>query len=165
MRSTGAEQLVVALKHLKGCGAKGLRHSAGDTGQPARGGACDFGEGLDIPKAMVWDAYLDVKRSKGGPGVDGQTMEDFEQDLKNHLYKIWNRLSSGSYFPPPVLRVDIPKSDGGTRELGVPTISDRIAQAVVKRYLEPLVEPHPDRVLADDYINPALGSDFQIRTQ
>jgi RNA-directed DNA polymerase len=97
---------------------------------------------FDIPKALVWDAYLDVKRSDGGPGVDGQTMEDFEHDLKNHLYKIWNRLSSGSYFPPPVLRVDIPKSDGGTRELGVPTISDRIAQAVVKRYLEPLVEPH-----------------------
>lgn len=97
---------------------------------------------FDIPKTMVWDAYLDVKRSGGGPGVDGQTMEDFEKDLKNQLYKIWNRMSSGSYFPPPVLRVEIPKADGGTRELGIPTIGDRIAQAVAKRYLEPLVEPH-----------------------
>lgn len=95
-----------------------------------------------IPKAMVWDAYMDVKRSGGGPGVDGQTMEGFEKDLKNQLYKIWNRMSSGSYFPPPVLRVEIPKADGGVRELGIPTISDRIAQAVAKRYLEPLVEPY-----------------------
>ena len=97
---------------------------------------------FDIPKALVWDAYMDVKRSGGGPGGDGQTMEEFEEDLKKHLYKIWNRMSSGSYFPAPVLRVEIPKSDGGVRELGIPTISDRIAQAAVKRYLEPLVEPH-----------------------
>ena len=66
-----------------------------------------------IPKAFVWEAYKDVKKSHGGPGADGQTMEDFEGDLKNQLYKIWNRMSSGSYFPPPVLRVEIPKSDGG----------------------------------------------------
>ena len=101
---------------------------------------------FDIPKKLVWDAYLDVKKSGGGPGIDGQSMEDFERDLKNNLYKIWNRLSSGSYFPPPVLRVEIPKADGGVRELGIPTISDRVAQATVKRYLEPLVEPyfHPD---------------------
>jgi len=97
---------------------------------------------FDIPKALVWDAYMDVKRSGGGPGVDGQRMEDFESDLKNRLYGIWNRMSSGSYFPPPVLRVEIPKSDGGVRELGIPTIGDRIAQAAVKRYLEPFVEPH-----------------------
>jgi len=97
---------------------------------------------FDIPRTLVWAAYLDVKKSGGGPGVDGQRMEDFETDLKNNLYKIWNRLSSGSYFPPPVLRVEIPKSDGGTRNLGIPTISDRIAQATVKRYLEPLVEPY-----------------------
>jgi RNA-directed DNA polymerase len=97
---------------------------------------------FDIPKALVWDAYMDVKRSGGGPGVDHQTMEEFENDLKNQLYKIWNRMSSGSYLPPPVLRVEIPKSNGGTRELGIPTIGDRIAQAVVKRYLEPLVDPH-----------------------
>ena len=97
---------------------------------------------FDIPKVLVWDAYTDVKRSGGGPGVDGQTMEEFEHDLKNQLYKIWNRMSSGSYFPPPVLRVNIPKQGGGVRELGIPTIGDRIAQATVKRYLEPLVEPH-----------------------
>ena len=96
---------------------------------------------FDIPKKLVWDAYLDVKKSGGGPGIDGQSMKDFETDLKNNLYKIWNRLSSGSYFPPPVLRVEIPKSDGGVRELGIPTISDRVAQATVKRYLEPMVEP------------------------
>jgi RNA-directed DNA polymerase len=97
---------------------------------------------FEIPKALVWAAYQEVKRSGGGPGVDGQTMEDFERDLKNQLYRLWNRMSSGSYFPPPVLRVVIPKADGGQRELGIPTIGDRIAQAVVKRYLEPLVEPY-----------------------
>ena len=97
---------------------------------------------FDIPKTLVWDAYLDVKKSAGGPGVDGQCMDEFEGDLKNRLYKIWNRMSSGSYCPPPVLRVEIPKADGGVRALGIPTIGDRIAQAVVKRYLEPLVEPH-----------------------
>jgi len=91
---------------------------------------------------MVWDSYLDVKRSGGGPGVDGQRMEDFEKDLKNNLYKIWNRMCSGSYFPSPVLRVEIPKAGGGVRALGIPTITDRIAQAVAKRHLEPLVEPH-----------------------
>lgn len=96
----------------------------------------------DIPKALVWDAYQDVRRSGGGPGVDGQTMEEFEGDLKNQLYRIWNRMSSGSYFPPPVLRVEIPKAEGGKRELGIPTIGDRIAQAAIKRYLEPLVDPH-----------------------
>ena len=96
---------------------------------------------FDIPKALVWEAYLNVKRSAGGPGADGQRMEDFEGDLKNQLYKIWNRMSSGSYCPPPVLRVEIPKADGGVRELGIPTIGDRVAQAVVKRYLEPFVEP------------------------
>ena len=97
---------------------------------------------FDIAKRMVWDSYLDVKRSGGGPGVDGQSMEDFEEDLKGNLYKIWNRMCSGSYFPSPVLRVEIPKAGGGVRALGIPTITDRIAQAVVKRHLEPLVEPH-----------------------
>jgi RNA-directed DNA polymerase len=97
---------------------------------------------FDILKSMVMGAYRDVKKSGGGPGVDGQCMDDFEEDLKNQLYKIWNRMASGSYCPPPVLRVEIPKADGGVRALGIPTIGDRIAQAVVKRYLEPLVEPH-----------------------
>jgi RNA-directed DNA polymerase len=97
---------------------------------------------FEIKKAMVWTAYESVKRSKGGPGIDGVTIEEFEKDLKNNLYKIWNRMSSGTYFPPPVKRVAIPKDGGGERELGVPTIGDRIAQTVVKLYLEPIVEPH-----------------------
>ena len=97
---------------------------------------------FEIPKQAVWEAYLTVKANKGSAGIDGQTMEDFESDLKGNLYKIWNRLSSGSYFPPPVRRVDIPKSNSKLRPLGIPTISDRIAQMVIKKHLEPLVEPH-----------------------
>jgi RNA-directed DNA polymerase len=80
---------------------------------------------------------LQVKRSKGSPGHDNVTMEVFEKDLKNNLYKLWNRLSSGTYFPPPVLEVEIPKADGKIRKLGIPTVIDRIAQTVIKRYLEP----------------------------
>ena len=97
---------------------------------------------FELSRQSVWKAYLAVKANKGSAGIDGQSMEDFECDLKNNLYKIWNRLSSGSYFPPPVRRVDIPKSNGKIRSLGIPTISDRIAQMVVKNRLEPLVEPH-----------------------
>ncbi len=99
-----------------------------------------------IPKKLVWEAYLRVKASDGGPGVDGQTVEDFEVNLKDNLYRIWNRMSSGSYFPPPVMLVVIPKSDGRERRLGVPTVADRVAQSVVKMALEPIVEPqfHPD---------------------
>jgi len=97
---------------------------------------------FDIPKREVWEAYKRVRANQGAAGVDGQTIADFEADLSNNLYKLWNRLSSGSYFPPPVRRVDIPKDDGRTRPLGIPTVSDRIAQMVVKRYLEPLVEPY-----------------------
>lgn len=99
-----------------------------------------------IPKRMVWEAYLRVKANDGGPGADGQSVEDFEVNLKNNLYRIWNRLSSGSYFPPPVKLVVIPKSDGRERRLGIPTVADRIAQTVVKMVLEPIVEPqfHPD---------------------
>ncbi|MGM0531059.1 MAG: group II intron reverse transcriptase/maturase [Bacteroidota bacterium] len=91
---------------------------------------------------MVWNAYLKIKANKGSAGIDRQTMEDFENDLKKNLYKIWNRLSSGSYFPPAIRRVDIPKGNGKTRPLGIPTISDRIAQMVVKEYLEPMVDPY-----------------------
>ncbi len=96
---------------------------------------------FNINKYEVWNAYLAVKANKGSAGIDGQTMEDFESNLKNNLYKIWNRLSSGSYFPPPVHRVEIPKSNGELRPLGIPTISDRIAQMVIKNRLEPIVEP------------------------
>jgi len=94
-----------------------------------------------ISKHLVWEAYLRVKSKGGAAGVDGQSIKDFEQDLKRNLYKIWNRMSSGSYFPPPVKRVEIPKDSGGMRPLGIPTVSDRIAQTVVKLALEPLLEP------------------------
>jgi len=94
-----------------------------------------------IPKREVWEAYKRVRANQGAAGIDGQTILDFEADLTNNLYKLWNRLASGSYFPPPVRRVDIPKSDGKTRPLGIPTVADRIAQMVVKRHLEPTVEP------------------------
>ena len=100
----------------------------------------------DIPKRVVWDAYRRVRANRGAAGVDGQSLVDFEKDLKGNLYKIWNRMSSGSYFPPPVRLVEIPKGDGRMRPLGIPTVADRIAQTVAKKYLESLVEPkfHPD---------------------
>jgi RNA-directed DNA polymerase len=101
----------------------------------------DRAKPFDIPKREVWEAYKRVRANQGAAGVDGQSIADFEADLSNNLYKLWNRLSSGSYFPPPVRRVDIPKDDGRTRPLGIPTVADRIAQMVVKRFLEPLVEP------------------------
>jgi RNA-directed DNA polymerase len=95
-----------------------------------------------IPKRWVWDAYKRVKANGGAAGVDDQSITEFERDLKNNLYKLWNRMSSGSYFPPPVKRVQIGKREGGSRPLGIPTVSDRIAQAVVKAYLEPELEKH-----------------------
>jgi RNA-directed DNA polymerase len=80
------------------------------------------GKPFRISKSLVWEAYEQVRRNKGAAGVDGQSIEDFEKDLKNNLYKIWNRMSSGTYFPPPVRAVEIPKPHGGgTRVLGVPT--------------------------------------------
>lgn len=96
---------------------------------------------LDIPKREVWEAFKHVKANQGAAGVDRQSIQDFEARLADNLYKLWNRLSSGSYMPPPVRRVDIPKASGGTRPLGIPTVADRIAQEVVRRRLEPLVEP------------------------
>jgi group II intron reverse transcriptase/maturase len=107
----------------------------------------DEAKPFKIPKREVWEAYKRVKANQGAAGVDGQSIAEFEADLKNNLYKLWNRLSSGSYFPPPVRRVDIPKADGkGVRPLGIPTVVDRVAQEVARRYLEPIVEPvfHPD---------------------
>lgn len=95
-----------------------------------------------IEKQAVWDAYRKVKANQGAAGVDGQSIADFEMNLKVNLYKIWNRMSSGSYMPPAVKLVEIPKRDGkGTRTLGVPTVADRIAQTVVAMKLEPEVEP------------------------
>ena len=101
-----------------------------------------------IPKQQVMQAYRLVKANAGSSGVDQQSLEDFERNLKNNLYKLWNRLSSGSYFPPPVKAVEIPKKLGGIRTLGVPTVSNRIAQMVVKLSFEPEVEPH---FLEDSY--------------
>jgi hypothetical protein len=89
-----------------------------------------------ISRWEVWEAYWKVKSKKGAAGLDGQSIEEFERDLKKNLYRIWNRMSSGSYFPPPVRTVKIPKGNGGERTLGIPTVSDRIAQMVVKNRLE-----------------------------
>lgn len=102
---------------------------------------------FDVSKRLVWEAYLRVKANKGAAGVDGVSIDEFEVDLRGNLYKLWNRMSSGSYFPPPVKAVEIPKSNGrGVRVLGVPTVTDRIAQTAVAMTMEPDVEPrfHPD---------------------
>lgn len=97
---------------------------------------------FNISKKIVWEAYKRVKANKGAAGVDEQSISDFEENLKDNLYRLWNRLSSGSYFPPPVRMVEIPKSNGGMRKLGIPTVADRIAQMVAKLNLEPQIEPH-----------------------
>ncbi len=94
-----------------------------------------------ITKVMVWQAYKKVRKNKGGSGVDGMTWTLLESDLPGHLYKLWNRMSSGSYFPQPVKAVLIPKRGGGSRPLGIPTLLDRIAQQVVKHHLEKQLEP------------------------
>jgi RNA-directed DNA polymerase len=102
---------------------------------------------FDISKRVVWDAFEMVKANRGAAGVDGESIAEFEKNLKGNLYKLWNRLSSGTYFPPPVRGVEIPKRDRkGVRTLGVPTVADRVAQTVARLYLEPEVEPlfHPD---------------------
>lgn len=94
-----------------------------------------------LSRQAVWSAYKKVKANKGSAGTDGQSIEEFDKNLLGNLYKIWNRMASGSYMPPAVRRVDIPKATGGTRPLGIPTVSDRIAQMVVKDMLEPVVDP------------------------
>ncbi len=101
---------------------------------------------FNISKRVVFEAYKRVRANQGAAGVDEESIADFEKDLKNNLYKIWNRMSSGSYFPPAVRLVEIAKKGGGQRKLGVPTVSDRIAQMVAKIYFEPGVDPyfHPD---------------------
>jgi len=104
------------------------------------GGTRLAGKAFDIPKTLIWEAYLKVNGNKGAAGIDGQSLAEFEQDLRNNLYKLWNRMSSGSYFPEPVKAVSISKSDGGVRILGVPTIADRIAQTAVAMVLEPAVD-------------------------
>ena len=93
---------------------------------------------------MVWDAYKQVRKNGGSAGVDGISLNEFSQDLAGNLYRIWNRLASGSYFPPPVMEVSIPKQSGGQRKLGIPTVADRVAQMVIKNYIEPKIEPYFD---------------------
>src|SRR2546430_9590363 len=96
---------------------------------------------FSISRQEVWEAYKRVKANKGAAGVDEESIADFEKRLKKNLYKIWNRMTSGSYFPPPVRMVKIPKANGGERKLGIPTVTDRIAQQVVKARLQPEQEP------------------------
>ena len=146
-RSTGAEQPVVVMKVRNGTGAKGLHRSALSKGQPKLGGIfVNKAKPFEISRYDVLEAYKRVKANKGVAGIDNKSIAEFEQDWKNNLYKLWNRMSSGSYFPSPVRRVEIPKEDGQTRPLGIPTVSDRIAQTVVKCILEPQLEKlfHPD---------------------
>jgi RNA-directed DNA polymerase len=98
-----------------------------------------------VPKALVWAAFQRVKANGGSAGVDDESIAKFEENLGDNLYKLWNRMGSGSYFPPPVRAVPIPKKRGGTRMLGVPTVADRVAQTVVKKVLEPVLEAVFDR--------------------
>lgn len=101
---------------------------------------------FEISKELVWKAWKRIKANGGSCGVDEVSIDDFEINISKNLYKIWNRMSSGSYFPPPIKRVEIPKGEGQTRPLGIPTIGDRVAQMVVKMVLEPDIDPlfHPD---------------------
>ena len=96
---------------------------------------------FEIPKSLVWMAYQDVRRNRGAPGCDGQTLTDFGRQRDQNLYRIWNRLCSGSYFPPSVREKRIPKDNGKERILGIPTVSDRVAQGAVKRYVEAVIDP------------------------
>ena len=91
---------------------------------------------VPVSKEQIWLAYKKVKANQGSAGVDGVSMEEFDAERSKHLYKLWNRMASGSYFPPAVKEVEIPKKDGKVRKLGIPTIADRVAQMVVKDYLE-----------------------------
>ena len=95
-----------------------------------------------IAKRTVWEAYQRVKANRGAAGIDDETIAMFERNLSRNLYKLWNRMSSGSYFPPPVRQVEIPKAKGGFRKLGIPTVSDRIAQSIVKLVIEPILDLH-----------------------
>ncbi len=140
-----ADGLVVAMKPGNAGGAKGTGHP-GLVGEQLREQeeptVRPRPKPFAISKQTIWKAYLRVKANKGAAGVDGQSLLEFEQDLKGNLYKLWNRMSSGSYFPPPVRAVEIPKKSGsGVRVLGVPTVADRIAQTAATMYLEPEVEP------------------------
>jgi len=100
---------------------------------------------LAIPKRAVFEAWQRVKANRGAAGIDGESLAAFEQKLRGNLYRVWNRLVSGSYFPPPVKEVGMPKAGGGIRPLGIPPGGDRVAQTVAKMALEPQLEPHFDQ--------------------
>lgn len=121
--------------------SKGVELSVLLMSQPKGGAHMNKTKPFSISKQSVMTAWERVKANKGACGVDEESIEEFESNLKGNLYKIWNRMSSGAYFPPPVKAVEIPKADGRKRLLGIPTVLDRVAQAVVKSYLEPIVEP------------------------
>jgi RNA-directed DNA polymerase len=130
------------MKPPNGDGAKGLCYSVLLTGQPLKWEELmNKTKPYNISKKAVYEAFLRVKANKGSAGIDEESIAEFEMNLKDNLYKLWNRMSSGSYFPPAVKAVDIPKKAGGIRTLGIPTVTDRIAQMVVKLYFEPSVEP------------------------
>src|ERR1700735_2793566 len=141
MRGTGAGAPVVGVMALSRDRTEGASSFSFILVATQRGmTAMDRAKPFCIAKREVWEAYKQVKANRGASGVDGQSIEDFDRDLSKNLYRIWNRMSSGSYFPPPVRRVELPKGDtGATRPLGIPTVADRIAQMVVKRHLEPIL--------------------------
>ena len=142
MHREGADGPAVVRNSGNAEGAKGSDSRATAQRQPASGEERRAkAKAFDIPKQLVVEAYRRVKANRGAAGVDGESLRRFEADRKNQLYKIWNRLSSGSYFPPPVRLVEIEKAGGGRRPLGIPTVADRVAQAVVKLVLEPGVDP------------------------
>jgi len=123
-------------------GAKGRRHPAGMADQPGNREESPITcKPYDIPKALVWEAWLHVKANRGAAGIDAETIERFEEKLGDNLYKVWNRMSSGSYFLSAVKAVPIPRKSGGVRILGIPTVADRVAQTAVKMWLEPRLEP------------------------
>ena len=141
MQGSGAEPPVVALKRLQWAWSEGWRYRVVDMSQPSdREELATSTKSLEIAKHVVLTAYRRVKANRGAAGIDNESIEMFEADLKGNLYRIWNRMSSGSYFPPAVKRVEIEKKNGGTRVLGVPTVFDRIAQMVVKLMVEPQLD-------------------------
>jgi hypothetical protein len=130
MRGTGADRLVVAVKPGNAGGATGAGHPGSFGGQPPSGGRSPVsepkpdGKPFGISKRLVWEAWLRVKANEGAAGVDEESIQAFEANLEGNLYKLWSRMSSGSYMPPPVRAVEIPKKGGrGVRTLGVPTVT------------------------------------------
>jgi len=147
MRGTESDQPIVAMKPLQWGRSEGADAiSVSPVVNREREEPVESAKPFDIPKRLLVEAYRLVAKNGGAPGVDGQTIQAFEDKLKDNLYRLWNRMSSGSYIPSPVRRVDIPKKSGGTRPLGIPTVRDRIAQMAARLAFEPMLEPvfHPD---------------------